>query len=130
MLVTATTHPLAGRGEIGFAEAAREPLIGLLDAALERHLAEHAARRGVSLRHRVRLRSVGAIGRMVAAGIGVAILPQSTLADLQGMAVRAASLAEVWAGRHLALCLRSPDELTSHARLLMDHVRAAAAVSG
>lgn len=130
VLVTAVTHAFAGRGEIGFAEAAREPLIGLLDAALERHLAEHAARRGVSLSHCVRLRSVGAIGRMVEAGIGVAILPQSTLADLQGMAVRAASLAEVWAGRHLSLCLRSPDELTPHARLLMDHVRAAAAVPG
>jgi len=126
VLVTATTHHLAGRDEIGFAEAAREPLIGLLDAALEGHLAEHAARRNLSLSHRIRLRSIGGIGRMVEAGVGVAILPESTLADLQGIAVRAVSLAETWAKRHLALCLRSPDDLTPHVRMLTEHIRATA----
>jgi DNA-binding transcriptional LysR family regulator len=130
VLVTAATHPLADRDTIGFAEAIREPLIGLLDAALERHLAEHAARGGLRLSHRIRLRSVGAIGHMVEAGIGVAILPESTLADLEGMAVRAVSLAEAWARRHLALCLRSLDELTPHARLLIEHIRAATTASG
>lgn len=130
VLVTSATHHLAGRARIGFTEAAQEPLIGLLDAALERHLAEHAARRGLSLSHRIRLRSVGAIGRMVEAGIGVAILPGSTLADLDGMAVRVVSLAEPWARRHLALCLRTPDGLTPHARLLIEHVRAAATAAG
>lgn len=129
VLITAAAHHLAGCGRIGFAEAVREPLIGLLDAALERHLAEHAARRGLRLSHRIRLRSIGAIGRMVEADIGVAILPESTLADLAGMGVHAIPLAEPWASRYLALCLRSPDELTPHARLLIEHVRTAAAAS-
>lgn len=130
VLVTAATHRLADRGTIGFAEVVREPLVGLLDAALERHLAEHAARRGVSMNHRIQLRSIGAIGRMVEAGIGVAILPESTLGELAGMAVRTVSLADAWARRRLALCLRSPHELTPHARLLIEHITTAAAASG
>ena len=122
VLVTAATHRLAGRSDVRFADVLPEPLVGLLDAALERHLAEHAARHGARPGHRVRLRSVGAIGRMVEAGVGVAILPASSLAELNGMAVCAALLAEPWARRHLALCLRNSDELSRHARLLMQHV--------
>lgn len=130
VLVTAATHHLADRDEIEFAQAAREPLVGLIDAALERHLAEHAARRGLTLTHRIRLRSVDAIGRMVEAGVGVAILPESVLANLEGMAVRTVSLTETWARRRLALCLRNPDELTPHSRLLIEHIRRVAAAAG
>jgi DNA-binding transcriptional LysR family regulator len=123
VVLTGLSHRLSGRLHVAFLEAAREPLIGLLDAALERHLAEHAARRGVSLSHRVRLRGVAAIGRMVEAGAGVAILPESTLAEVEGMAVHAVPLDEPWARRHLALCLRRAEELTPPARLLMQHIR-------
>lgn len=80
--------------------------------------------------HRTHLRSVGAIGRMVEAGIGVAILPESALAELDGMAVRTVPLAETWARCRLALCLRSPDGLAPHARLLMAHIKEVAAGPG
>ncbi len=130
VLVTAATHPLAARSQVDFTEVMREPFVGLLDAALETHLAEHASRRGVSLSHRIRLRSIGAIGRMVQDGIGVAILPESAVAELDGMAVRVMPLSDAWARRRLALCLRSPEELTPHARLLLEHVRTAAAPTG
>ncbi len=122
VLVTAATHRLADHAEVAFSDVLREPLVGLLEAALEQHLAEHAARRGIRSGHRIRLRSVGAIGRMVEDGVGVAILPESTLPDLGGMAVRAVPLIEAWARRSLALCLRTPELLTPHARLLMDHL--------
>ncbi len=46
------------------------------------------SRRGITLRHRTRLRSVGAIGQMGPAGIGVAILPQSAVAELRGAGLR------------------------------------------
>jgi DNA-binding transcriptional LysR family regulator len=125
VLVVAATHPrLASATEIDFAQIMREPFVGLLDAALETHLAEHAARRGGRLDHRIRLRSIGAIGRMVADGIGVAILPESTLPELDGSAVRVVRLSDAWAHRRLALCLRELEDLTPLARLLMAHLRA------
>ncbi len=130
VVVAGATHDFADRAEIGFGEVAREPLIGLLDAALEQHLVEHAARRGVGLNHRIRLRSVGAIGRMIEAGVGVAILPKSVFVEMEGMGVRAVPLSEAWAQRHLALCMRNPVDLTPHARLLMEHINAVAGASG
>lgn len=125
VLVIPAMHRFAQRHGVTFAEAAREKLIGLLDAALERYLREHAARWGASLQYRTRLRGVGGIGRMIAAGIGVAILPESTLADLADLSVAAVPLTDVWARRQLALCLRDPDELTAPARLLVQHIRTA-----
>ena len=130
VLVTAAAHRLAGRSGVRFADVLAEPLVGLLDAALERHLAEHAARHGARPAHRVRLRGVGAIGRMVEAGVGVAILPASSLAELDGMAVSTSPLAEPWARRRLALCLRRSDALSRHAQLLMRHIMTAKAFPG
>jgi DNA-binding transcriptional LysR family regulator len=129
-VVMAWTHPLAARKEAAFEAVLREPLVGLMEAALDRHLAEHAARRGSRLADRVRLRSVRDVGRAVENGVGLAVLPESTLSELEGMAVRAMPLAETWGRRRLALCCRSVEELSPHARLLFDHLRAAAADSG
>ncbi|MDE2580072.1 MAG: LysR family transcriptional regulator, partial [Rhodospirillales bacterium] len=125
--VTAATHRLAGRGEVGFAELVHEPFVGLLDAALETHLAEHAARRNVTIRHRIRLRSVAAIGRMVRDGIGVAVLPETALEELDAAALSIAPLSDAWARRGLALCLRSAAGLTPPARLLAAAIREAVA---
>lgn len=127
VLVTAATHRLAERGEVAFDELLQERFVGLIDAALETHLAEHAARRGAALGYRIRLRSLGAIGCLVEAGIGVAILPASAEAELAGLDIRLLPLRDGWARRRLALCLRSPDELTQAARLLAKHIRAAVA---
>lgn len=124
VMVAPATHRLASRNQVDFTEIMAEPFVGLLDAALETHLAEHAARRGVSLNHRIRLRSIGAIGRMVQEGIGVAILPHGVAVELGGMVVRAVPLSNAWARRRLAICVRSPEELTPPARLLLEHIRA------
>ncbi len=125
VLLAATTHPFAARQAIDFSETIHERFVGMLDAALDQHLAEHATRRGVRLVHRVRLREAGAIGRMVAAGVGIAILPESAAAELQNPALRLIPLTNSWARRRLALCLRAPDDLTPHARLLFEHIAAA-----
>jgi DNA-binding transcriptional LysR family regulator len=128
LVVAASAHPLASETEIAFADVLREPLVGLTDTALERHLADHAARRGARIACRVRLRGIRDVGRMVESGVGIAVLPESTLPELEGMALSALPLAEPWGRRGLALCCRSADELTPHARLLFDHLEVAAGV--
>ena len=125
-VIAASAHPLASRAEITFAEVLHEPLVGLMETALERHLAEHAARRGAPVAFRVRLRGVRDVGRMVEGGVGIAVLPESTLPELEGIALRALPLAEPWGQRRLALCCRRADELTPHARLLFEHLEATA----
>jgi DNA-binding transcriptional LysR family regulator len=128
-LVAASSHPLASGKDVTFTDLLREPLVGIMETALDRHRAEHAARRGTRLSYRVRLRGIGDVCRMVEAGVGVAVLPESTLPELEGMAVRAVPLAEPWGRRRLALCCRREDELSPHARLLFEHLRAVAANS-
>jgi DNA-binding transcriptional LysR family regulator len=123
VLVAPAGHHLAERRQIDFTEIMRESFVGLLEAALEQHMAEHAKRRGVTLNHRVRLRGIRAIGEMIQAGIGVAILPRSAAAELAGLELCAIPLSNAWARRSLALCLRGSDELTPTARLLLDHIR-------
>jgi DNA-binding transcriptional LysR family regulator len=123
VMVAAAAHPLAGRGQVAFTEIMRQPLVGLVDAALETHLADHASRRGVVLHHRIRLRSIGAIGQMVRDGIGIAILPQTATGDIGDPALRIVRLTDAWARRRLAICLRGAETLTPGARLLLDHIR-------
>ncbi|HVB67477.1 MAG TPA: LysR family transcriptional regulator [Acetobacteraceae bacterium] len=127
-LVVPESHRLAGRDAVDLTAVLEEKFVGLQDAALEAHLAEHAARRGARLNYRIRLRAPAAIGGMVAAGIGVAILPHGVAAEVAGPGLGVVPLRDAWARRRLALCARSLDGLTPQARLLWVHL--ASFVSG
>ncbi len=122
VMVAPAAHPLAGRDRIAFADTMAEPMVGLQDSALEAHLAEHAVRRGGMLHYRIRLRSIDAIGQIVRGGIGITILPQSALGGLADPALRIVPLADAWARRGLAACLRDPAALTPRAGLLLRHI--------
>jgi DNA-binding transcriptional LysR family regulator len=72
----------AGAAEIGvvaFSQVLGEAFVGLdRTTALQRFLAGRAARKGRRLRLRVQLRSFDGVCRMVEAGVGVGIVPQTT----------------------------------------------------
>ena len=121
-LVVPVSHRLAGRDAVDFSAVLEEKFVGLQDAALEAHLAEHTARRGGGLDYRIRLRAPAAIGRMVAAGVGVAILPRGAAAEVAGPELRVVPLRDAWARRRLALCARRLDGLTPQGRLLWAHL--------
>src|SRR5215510_1420608 len=66
VLVVGRNHPLAGRRRIAFSEVLDHDIVGLDRAsALQRFLADKAARAGRPLRLRVQLRSFDAVCRMV-----------------------------------------------------------------
>ena len=93
-------------------------------SALQDHLAGHAARLGRRLNYRVRLRSFDAICRMIERGVGIGVMPEAAARRGQrSMAIRHAPLNEPWALRHLLICVRSTQELSPHARLLVDELR-------
>lgn len=98
-----------------FVELAGQPFIGLAPgSALQQHLEAQAARLGLTLRYRVRLPTFEAIAHMVAAGVGVAVVPA---------AVHGAPLREPWARRRLCLGWErtralSPAAAALHAHLL------------
>src|SRR6202030_2972171 len=66
VLVVARDHPLARRSKIAFAQVLQHDFVGLDRAsALQRFLADKAARSGRSLRLRVQLRSFDSVCRLV-----------------------------------------------------------------
>lgn len=124
VMVAAPGHSLAGRAAIGFAELLAHDFVGLDRAsALQRFLAERAAREGRRLRLRVQLRSFDAVCRMVEAGIGIGIVPNSTAQRVGGnMAV--VPLCDPWAVRDLRACLRDGGSLPAPVRRLVEHLEA------
>jgi DNA-binding transcriptional LysR family regulator len=126
VLVVANRHPLAARATIGFAEVLHYDMVGLDRAsAIQRFLADKAARIGRPIRLRVQLRSFDAICRLVEANVGVGIVPETTVRRTErNMAVTAVQLADAWALRELTICVRDENTLPPYARQLVDHLRA------
>ncbi|WP_205953623.1 LysR family transcriptional regulator [Pseudoxanthomonas winnipegensis] len=115
-------HAAASAQALGLADLAAEPWIGLPESsALQRHLDAQAAALGLRLAYRVRLRTFEAIGAMVAAGAGVAVVPAAALARL-GPCVRGAALSEPWAQRRLCLCWDGTRPLSPTAQALRTHL--------
>lgn len=112
-------------GRLAFSDLLRRPWVGLTaDAALQRHLAGHAARCGVALAPRMRVRSFEAVCRLVAAGVGVAVLPEAAARRCgETFPIRTAELGDAWADRHLVICCRKLADLPPQARRLIEHLR-------
>ena len=128
-LVTAKKGPFAGRRQIDFQEVASSNFVGLTNAtALQAHISRHAARLGIRLHVRARLRDFDAICRMVAADVGVAVVPEAAARRCaRVMPIAAVRIRDGWANRKLVICSRSFKTLPRPAKLLVDHLREAAA---
>jgi DNA-binding transcriptional LysR family regulator len=125
VLVVPRAHRFARRREIAFREAADQPFVGLSPgSALQDYLGEHAARIGRPLKLRVRLRSFDAVCRMVAKGVGVAVVSEAAARRCaRSMAIRAVRLTDAWAPRQLVICVQHLSELPAHAQQLVEHLR-------
>ena len=125
VVVAAPNHPLAGRRSVPFAEVMGLDFVGLDRAsALQRFLAVKAARAGRTLRLRVQLRSFDAVCRMVEAGVGIGIVPETTARLAQRTSdIVVVALDDSWAVRDLTICLRSYRTLPPAPRLLVDLMR-------
>ena len=128
VLVVAREHALARRARIGFAEVLEHDFIGLDRAsALQRFLADKAARIGRPLRLRVQLRSFDAVCRLVESNVGVGIVPETTARwAAKAMEIKAIDLTDPWAVRDLTICVRDIEGLPPYARQLVEHMRAGA----
>jgi len=125
VLVVARDHPLARRARIGFSEVLDHDFVGLDRAsALQRFLADKAARAGRSIRLRIQLRSFDGVCRLVERNVGVGIVPETTARwAAKTMAIKAVELTDPWALRDLSICVRDYKALPHYARQLVDHMR-------
>ncbi|MGJ4967448.1 MULTISPECIES: LysR substrate-binding domain-containing protein [unclassified Bradyrhizobium] len=129
ILVAGRRSPLAARRQIDFSETAGADFIGLTQGtALNVHIGRHAARLGIRQHVRARLRDFDAICQMVAAGIGIAVVPEAAARRCaRSMPISLVALRDAWADRRLVICARSFKALPRPAKLLVEHLRRAAA---
>lgn len=126
VVVAGERHPLASRPRVAFAEVLEYDVIGLeRSSSLQRFLAAKAVREGRPLRARVQLRSFDAICRMVEAGVGVGVVPQTTAARVARTSRLAViELADDWAQRELTIVVRAAETLRPYAQQLVESLRA------
>jgi DNA-binding transcriptional LysR family regulator len=126
VVVAAPAHPLARRGRVSFAEVLAYDVVGLeRSSSLQRFLVAKAAREGRPLKARVQLRSFDAVCRLVEAGVGVGVVPQTTARRAaKTMSLAIIDLADDWALRELTIVVRAEDELRPYARELVDSLKA------
>jgi DNA-binding transcriptional LysR family regulator len=124
MLVTARRGDFAGRRQIDFQEAGVSDFVGLTSTTA---LQMHIARLGMRLRFRARLRDFDAICQMVAAGVGIAVVPEAAAKRCAAsMPIAMIRIRDPWANRRLAICARSFKTLPRPAKLQVEHLRKAA----
>jgi DNA-binding transcriptional LysR family regulator len=128
MLVAARRGEFAGRRQIDFQEVTGRDFVGLTNStALQLHVAKHAARLGARLRFRARLRDFDAICQLVAADVGIAVMPEAAARRCaQSMPIAMIRIRDPWANRRLAICARSFKALPRPAKQLVEHLRGAA----
>lgn len=121
VLATATTHPLSGREKVDFAETLEFPYIGLHEgSALYQFLARQAQIHRSWFSTRIQVGSFEAICRMIEAGVGIGILPESAAQRYARiMSLKLIELADPWSLRASLICVRSFEQLPVFARRLV-----------
>jgi len=120
VLIVASDHPLAGRRRVRMAELAGEQFIAYRSGARLRELLESAGR-SAGFEPRVTLESneSGRIRRLVARGLGVAILPRSDV-ERVGADVAVAVLVEPSLRRDITLAWREGRRLAPAAAAFLE----------
>lgn len=109
VLVVPAGHALDGIGAVTFEDALEETFIALADGtALSSRLIASASLSGRPLKVRMQMRSFDAVCRMVAGGLGVAVLPLEAIGpQLASLPVRVVRLKDEWAARTHRIAIRS-----------------------
>ena len=121
VLIVPPSHPLAGEAAVAFARVLGEPFVCLhAGSAIHTFMMNHAAQLGGRLDVRIQVRSFNAVCRMVAAGVGIGMVPRSAVGTAD--AVRLIEITDPWAPRDLQLCVRSRSALPAAAQALLVHL--------
>jgi len=110
----------SGKHGLDFAELLTQPFVGLpAESGLSRLLQGRALQHGRGLHHRVQVPSFDALLRLVADGVGLAVVPELAARRLAGPGVAVRPLADAWATRQLMVCFGSAEDLAPGAAALL-----------
>jgi DNA-binding transcriptional LysR family regulator len=124
VLLVPKDHPLTRMELVRFEDSAGYEFIGAprgssIDTAMQRASSDL----GVSLKMSIRTSGFAAISAMVDAGLGIAVVPESTTPTYaKSYAIAALRFEETWAERRLMICSRDPVTLTPAAAAFLSHL--------
>ena len=125
VLITPRAHPFGKKRRLSFKDTLDQEFVGLgAGRALQEFLSRQAARAGSTLKLRVRMTSFDAICKMVEYGAGVAVIPERAARTYRKHAINVIGLTDEWVIRRLLICVREIDDLSGHAKRLVEHLRA------
>ena len=128
-LAAPLAHALARRKRVSFADALPHVSVSVAPGGtMDQLLTREAARLSATLVNRIQVSSMDAAARIVAAGLGPAILPREAV-ELHAASQRLAlvPLTDAWARRQFVVCLRADGSASATTRLLAESLRLAAA---
>ena len=124
-------HPLAARATLRFDETLGVDHVGLPpQTAVHTMLQRAAAQAGRSITYRVIVSNFDAALRVVAANLGVSVVPLDVgRRGGAGLDVRMVPLSDPWAERRFAICFRQLESLAPASQRLVEHLELRAAQS-
>lgn len=123
-LVVPADHALARFERVAWEQAVDFDFVTLAKAtSLAKRLETETEKLGRRLKNRIQVRSFDAMCRMVAAGMGIAVLPEAAVEPLlQPLSLRRIALEAPWADRTLLIGVRDLDAVPRHVRVFIDHL--------
>ena len=122
-------HKLSRRTALRFADILNEDLVALeSNTATYRLLSSRATAIGRPMKVRVQVRSFEVMCLLITQGLGIGILPELAARPLsQALNIRLVKLAEPWARRDYAICVRAFENLEAPTSRLIDFLTTSAA---
>lgn len=122
-------HPLTRYKQLNFATCLAHDFVGLnRGSSLLEITARAAEKAGKPMHLRVQVRSFDAMCHMVAAGLGIGVLPLAACASyLKAMDLKALPLKDPWAQRQLLVGHSAVRELSAAAQLLLKYLQSGSA---
>ena len=125
VLITAPAHSLAERHSLSFAQVISEPFVMLhAGSAIHTFTMNTASSLGTHLNVRVQVNSFEAVCRMVAAGVGIGLVPREAVKLSGRQPLSIIEVEDSWAQRDLKICTRRKTPLSPFAQALIDHLLA------
>jgi len=123
--VVHAAHPLARQKRVHFAQTLDHAAIGVAPGGtVEALLRRQAALLGRTLPNRIQVAGLDAACRIVAAGLGLAILPREAISPTAGATgLVMVPLTDAWAVRRFVICSRAVETLSATSRLLTAHLQ-------
>ncbi|PLC49015.1 LysR family transcriptional regulator [Pollutimonas subterranea] len=120
-LITHQDHPLAANATVDFDETLVYDYVGLSEAsAIHAFLLQAADDLGRVLRFRVEVSNFEAACRMIAAQVGIGVIPESAARRyVKDLPLKIITLNDAWALRRLHICVKQFDKLPVFAKELV-----------